>query len=202
MHNNHSSEKNKFMKYLLDSKKNPVNKDLRNSVTNNNGNNLKIKVGKDTILNFNNLNNGNTLNNLLIVNKKVKIVKNDNYNHNMKIKKRNNEKEEKEEKKDIKDYTHKKNIISNNNISKNSEIEEENEIKIADQSHKKLPVRNMQRIHIKNVKLKNNQTGYNLTNFRKKQISDLDNININSNDNNFSKKINKKILISHLLVIL
>ena len=192
MHNNHSSEKNKFMKYLLDSKKNPVNKDLRNSVTNNNGNNLKIKVCNDMILNFNNLNNGNTLNNLLIVNKKVKSVKNDNYNHNMKIKKRNNEKEEKEEKKDIKDYTHKKNINSNNNISKNSEIEEENEIKIADQSHKKLPVRNMQRIHIKNVKLKNNQTGYNLTNFRKKQISDLDNININSNDNNFTKKNKQK----------
>ena len=190
MHNNHSSEKNKFMKYLLDSKKNPVNKDLRNSVTNNNGNNLKIKVCNDMILNFNNLNNGNTLNNLLIVNKKVKSVKNDNYNHNMKIKKRNNEKEEKEEKKDIKDYTHKKNINSNNNISKNSEIEEENEIKIADQNHKKLPVRNMQRIHIKNVKLKNNQTGYNLTNFRKKQISDLDNININCNDKKSSK--NKK----------
>ena len=34
------------------------------------------------------MNNGNTLNNLLIVNKKVKSVKNDNYNHNMKIKKR------------------------------------------------------------------------------------------------------------------
>ena len=120
MHNNHSSEKNKFMKYLLDNKKNPVSKDLRNSVTNNNGNNLKIKVYNDMILNFNNLNNGNTLNNLLIVKKKLKSVKNDNYNHNMKIKKRNNEKEEKEEKKDIKDYTHKKNINSNNNISQNS----------------------------------------------------------------------------------
>ena len=186
MHNNHSSEKNNFMKYLIDSKKNPVNKDLRNSVTNNNGNNLKIKVCSDIILN---LNNGNTLNNLLIVNKKVKSVKNDDYNHNMKVKKRN---KEKEENKDIMDYTHKKNIFSNNNIiinkSRNSEIEEENEIKLGDQSHKKLAVRNMQRIHIKNVKLKNNQTGYNLTNFRKKQVSDLDNINVNNNEKNISKK--------------
>ena len=186
IHNNHSSEKNNFMKYLIDNKKNSVNKDLRNSVTNNNGNNLKIKVCSDMILN---LNNGNTLNNLLIANKKVKSVKNDDYNHNMKIKKRN---KEKEEKKDIMDYNHKKNIFSNNNIiinkSRNSEIEEENEIKLGDQSHKRLAVRNMQRIHIKNVKLKNNQTGYNLTNFRKKQISDLDNINVNSNDKNISKK--------------
>ena len=197
MHNNHSSEKNNFMKHLLDSKKNPVNnKDLRNSVTNNNGNNLKIKVCNDIALNFNNLNNGNTLNNLLIVNKKVKSVKNDNYNHNMKIKKR---KKEKEEKKDIMDYTHKPNIFSNNidnnlNKSQNSEIEDENEIKIVDQSHKKLVVRNIQRIHIKNVKLKNNQTGYNLTNFGKKQISDLYNININinRNDKNFTKKNKQK----------
>ena len=197
VHNNHSSEKNNFLKYLLDSKKNPVNnKDLRNSMTNNNGNNLKIKVGSDIVLNFNNLNNGNTLNNLLIVNKKVKSVKNDNYNHNMKIKKRN---KGKEEQKDIKDYTNKKNMFSNNNISnskkdksKSSEIEEGNEINFGDQSHKKLAVRNIQRIHIKNVKFKNNQTGYNLTNFRKKQISDLDNININSNDKNFTKKNKQK----------
>ena len=197
VHNNHSSEKNNFLKYLLDSKKNPVNnKDLRNSMTNNNGNNLKIKVGSDIVLNFNNLNNGNTLNNLLIVNKKVKSVKNDNYNHNMKIKKRN---KGKEEQKDIKDYTNKKNMFSNNNISnskkdksKSSEIEEGNEINFGDQSHKKLAVRNIQIIHIKNVKFKNNQTGYNLTNFRKKQISDLDNININSNDKNFTKKNKQK----------
>ena len=197
VHNNHSSEKNNFLKYLLDSKKNPVNnKDLRNSMTNNNGNNLKIKVGSDIVLNFNNLNNGNTLNNLLIVNKKVKSVKNDNYNHNMKIKKRN---KGKEEQKDIKDYTNKKNMFSNNNISnskkdksKTSEIEEGNEINFGDQSHKKLAVRNIQIIHIKNVKFNNNQTGYNLTNFRKKQISDLDNININSNDKNFTKKNKQK----------
>ena len=197
VHNNHSSEKNNFLKYLLDSKKNSVNnKDLRNSMTNNNGNNLKIKVGSDIVLNFNNLNNGNTLNNLLIVNKKVKSVKNDNYNHNMKIKKRN---KGKEEQKDIKDYTNKKNLFSNNNISnskkdksKTSEIEEGNEINFGDQSHKKLAVRNIQIIHIKNVKFKNNQTGYNLTNFRKKQISDLDNININSNDKNFTKKNKQK----------
>ena len=145
------------------------------------------------ILNFNNLNNGNTLNNLLIVNKKIKSVKNDNGNHNMKIKKRN---KENEEKKDIIDYTHKKNMFSNNNIlinkSRNSEIEDENELKLGDQSQKKLVARNMQRIHIKNVKLKNNQTGYNLTNFRKKQISDLDNININCNCNDKKSSKNKK----------
>ena len=194
LHSNHSSEKNSFMKYLINNNnknKNQTNKDLRNSVTNNNGSNLKIKVCSDMILNFNNLNNGNTLNNLLIVNKKIKSVKNDNGNHNMKIKKRN---KEKEEKKDIMDYTHKKNMFSNNNIlnnkSRNSEIEDENDIKLGDQSQKKLAPRNMQRIHIKNVKLKNNQAGYNLTNFRKKQISDLDNININCNDKKSSK--NKK----------
>ena len=195
IHSNHSSEKNNFMKYLMESKKNTMNKDLRNSVTNNNGTNLKIKVCSDMLLNFNNLNNGNTLNNLLIVNKKVKSVKNDNYNHNMKIKKRN---KENEEQKDIMDYTHKKNVnmLSNNNINKSkiSEIEEENDIKLEDQTHKKIAVRNMQRIHIKNVKLKNNQTGtgYNLTNFRKKQISDLDNININSNNKNYTKKNKQK----------
>ena len=195
IHSNHSSEKNNFMKYLMESKKNTMNKDLRNSVTNNNGTNLKIKVCSDMLLNFNNLNNGNTLNNLLIVNKKVKSVKNDNYNHNMKIKKRN---KENEEQKDIMDYTHKKNVnmLSNNNINKSkiSEIEEENDIKLGDQTHKKIAVRNMQRIHIKNVKLKNNQTGtgYNLTNFRKKQISDLDNININSNNKNYTKKNKQK----------
>ena len=195
IHSNHSSEKNNFMKYLMESKKNTMNKDLRNSVTNNNGTNLKIKVCSDMLLNFNNLNNGNTLNNLLIVNKKVKSVKNDNYNHNMKIKKRN---KENEEQKDIMDYTHKKNVnmLSNNNINKSkiSEIEEENDIKLGDQTHKKIAVRNMQRIHIKNVKLKKNQTGtgYNLTNFRKKQISDLDNININSNNKNYTKKNKQK----------
>ena len=196
LHSNHSSEKNNFMKYLIDNNdinKNQTNKDLRNSVTNNNGNNLKIKVCSDMILNFNNLNNGNTLNNLLIVNKKIKSVKNDKGNHNMKIKKRN---KEKEEKKDIMDYTHKKNMFSNNNIlinkSRNSEIEEENELKLGDQSQKKLVARNMQRIHIKNVKLKNNQTGYNLTNFRKKQISDLDNININCNCKDKKSSKNKK----------
>ena len=196
IHSNHSSEKNNFMKYLIDNNninKNQTNKDLRNSVTNNNGSNLKIKVCSDMILNFNNLNNGNTLNNLLIVNKKIKSVKNDNGNHNMKIKKRN---KENEEKKDIIDYTHKKNMFSNNNIlinkSRNSEIEDENELKLGDQSQKKLVPRNMQRIHIKNVKLKNNQTGYNLTNFRKKQISDLDNININCNCNDKKSSKNKK----------
>ena len=196
IHSNHSSEKNNNMKYLIDNNninKNQTNKDLRNSVTNNNGSNLKIKVCSDMILNFNNLNNGNTLNNLLIVNKKIKSVKNDNGNHNMKIKKRN---KENEEKKDIIDYTHKKNMFSNNNIlinkSRNSEIEDENELKLGDQSQKKLVARNMQRIHIKNVKLKNNQTGYNLTNFRKKQISDLDNININCNCNDKKSSKNKK----------
>ena len=113
----------------------------------------------------------------------------------MKIKKRN---KENEEQKDIMDYTHKKNVnmLSNNNINKSkiSEIEEENDIKLGDQTHKKIAVRNMQRIHIKNVKLKNNQTGtgYNLTNFRKKQISDLDNININSNNKNYTKKNKQK----------
>ena len=195
LHSNHSSEKNNFMKYLLNNKKNQVNKDLRNSATNNNGNNLKIKVCNDIILNLNNLNNGNTLNNLLIVNKKVKSVKNDNYNHNMKIKKRNQE-----EKKDIMDYTHKNSFFSINNnnnnnnnlnISKNTERGEDNGGKVYDQTLKKLPVRNMQRIHIKNVKLKENQTGYNLTNFRKKQISNLENININNN-NNFPKKNKQK----------
>ena len=196
IHSNHSSEKNNFMKYLIDNNninKNQTNKDLRNSVTNNNGSNLKIKVCSDMILNFNNLNNGNTLNNLLIVNKKIKSVKNDNGNHNKKIKKRN---KENEEKKDIIDYTHKKNMFSNNNIlinkSRNSEFEDENELKLGDQSQKKLVARNMQRIHIKNVKLKNNQTGYNLTNFRKKQISDLDNININCNCNDKKSSKNKK----------
>ena len=196
IHSNHSSEKNNFMKYLIDNNninKNQTNKDLRNSVTNNNGSNLKIKVCSDMILNFNNLNNGNTLNNLLIVNKKIKSVKNDNGNHNKKIKNRN---KENEEKKDIIDYTHKKNMFSNNNIlinkSRNSEIEDENELKLGDQSQKKLVARNMQRIHIKNVKLKNNQTGYNLTNFRKKQISDLDNININCNCNDKKSSKNKK----------
>ena len=193
LHSNHSSEKNNFMKYLLNNKKNQVNKDLRNSATNNNGNNLKIKVCNDIILNLNNLNNGNTLNNLLIVNKKVKSVKNDNYNHNMKIKKRNQE-----EKKDIMDYTHKNSFFSINNnnnnnlnISKNTERGEDNGGKVYDQTLKKLPVRNMQRIHIKNVKLKENQTGYNLTNFRKKQISNLENININNNKN-FQKKNKQK----------
>ena len=196
LHSNHSSEKNNFMKYLIDKNninENQTNKDLRNSVTNNNGNNLKIKVCSDMILNFNNLNNGNTLNNLLIVNKKIKSVKNDNGNHNMKIKKRN---KEKEEKKDIMDYTHKKNMFSNNNIlinkSKNSEIEDESELKLGDLSQKKLAERNMQRIHIKNVKLKNNQIGYNLTNFRKKQISDLDNININNNEKKSTKNNKQK----------
>ena len=181
------------MKYLLNNKKNQVNKDLRNSATNNNGNNLKIKVCNDIILNLNNLNNGNTLNNLLIVNKKVKSVKNDNYNHNMKIKKRNQE-----EKKDIMDYTHKNSFFSINNnnnnnlnISKNTERGEDNGGKVYDQTLKKLPVRNMQRIHIKNVKLKENQTGYNLTNFRKKQISNLENINVNNNKN-FAKKNKQK----------
>ena len=193
LHSNHSSEKNNFMKYLLNNKKNQVNKDLRNSATNNNGNNLKIKVCNDIILNLNNLNNGNTLNNLLIVNKKVKSVKNDNYNHNMKIKKRNQE-----EKKDIMDYTHKNSFFSINNnnnnnlnISKNTERGEDNGGKVYDQTLKKLPVRNMQRIHIKNVKLKENQTGYNLTNFRKKQISNLENINVNNNKN-FAKKNKQK----------
>ena len=192
LHSNHSSEKNNFMKYLLNNKKIQVNKDLRNSATNNNGNNLKIKVCNDIILNLNNLNNGNTLNNLLIVNKKVKSVKNDNYNHNMKIKKRNQE-----EKKDIMDYTHKNSFFSINNnnnnlnISKNTERGEDNGGKVYDQTLKKLPVRNMQRIHIKNVKLKENQTGYNLTNFRKKQISNLENININNNKN-FPKKNKQK----------
>ena len=193
LYSNHSSEKNNFMKYLLNNKKNQVNKDLRNSATNNNGNNLKIKVCNDIILNLNNLNNGNTLNNLLIVNKKVKSVKNDNYNHNMKIKKRNQE-----EKKDIMDYTHKNSFFSINNnnnnnlnISKNTERGEDNGGKVYDQTLKKLPVRNMQRIHIKNVKLKENQTGYNLTNFRKKQISNLENININNNKN-FPKKNKQK----------
>ena len=193
LHSNHSSEKNNFMKYLLNNKKNQVNKDLRNSATNNNGNNLKIKVCNDIILNLNNLNNGNTLNNLLIVNKKVKSVKNDNYNHNMKIKKRNQE-----EKKDIMDYTHKNSFFSINNnnnnnlnISKNTERGEDNGGEVYDQTLKKLPVRNMQRIHIKNVKLKENQTGYNLTNFRKKQISNLENINVNNNKN-FAKKNKQK----------
>ena len=193
LHSNHSSEKNNFMKYLLNNKKNQVNKDLRNSATNNNGNNLKIKVCNDIILNLNNLNNGNTLNNLLIVNKKVKSVKNDNYNHNMKIKKRNQE-----EKKDIMDYTHKNSFFSINNnnnnnlnISKNTERGEDKGGKVYDQTLKKLPVRNMQRIHIKNVKLKENQTGYNLTNFRKKQISNLENINVNNNKN-FAKKNKQK----------
>jgi hypothetical protein len=196
LHSNHSSEKNNFMKYLLNNKKNnQINKDLRNSATNNNGNNLKIKVCSDIILNLNNLNNGNTLNNLLIVNKKVKSVKNDNYNHNMKIKKRN---QENEEQKEIMDYTHKNSFFSINNnnnnnlnISKNTEKEEDNEAKLYDQTLKKLNVRNMQRIHIKNVKLKENQTGYNLTNFRKKQVSNLENININNNNNN-NKNLSKK----------
>ena len=188
---NNGSEKNSHTKYIIDSKKQTDKNELRNSVTSSNGNNLKIKVYNDMLLNFNNLNNDNTLNKLLIVNKKVKSAKNDNYNRNRNIK--NKIREIKEEKKDIMDYTHKKNIPSNNNLNntKNSELDEENHFKILDKTHKKLAVRNMQRIHIKNVKLKSNQTGYNLTNFRKKQISDLDDLNLN-NDENSNKTLTKK----------
>ena len=188
---NNGSEKNSHTKYIIDSKKQTDKNELRNSVTSSNGNNLKIKVYNDMLLNFHNLNNDNTLNKLLIVNKKVKSAKNDNYNRNRNIK--NKIREIKEEKKDIMDYTHKKKIPSNNNLNntKNSELDEENHFKILDKTHKKLAVRNMQRIHIKNVKLKSNQTGYNLTNFRKKQISDLDDLNLN-NDENSNKNLTKK----------
>lgn len=181
--NNHSTEKNQnLLNYFNDNDKKTSNKDLRNSVTNNNGKHLKIKVTKNDLLNFNNLNNKN-FNNLLIINKKIKSAKeNNNIQSNKNFEKENRIKI----KETIKIKPKKEDIISsinenemnsiNNKINENNN-EDNNEYKIGDVSiknNKKMIIRNIQRIQIKNIKLKNNPTGYNLTNICQKKLQDFD----------------------------
>ena len=180
--NNHSTEKNQnLLNYFNDKEKKASNKDLRNSVTNNNGKHLKIKVTKNDLLNFNNLNNKN-FNNLLIINKKIKSAKeNNNFQSN-----KNFENERIKIKETIKIKPKKEDIISSinenemnsiNNKIKGNNNEDNNEYKIGDisiKNNKKMIIRNIQKIQIKNIKLKNNPTGYNLTNICQKKLSDFD----------------------------
>ena len=203
IHNNHSTEKNgNFINYFNENKKKPIKKELRNSVTNNNGNHLKIKVYKNDLLNFNNLNNHN-INNLLIINNKIKSAKNT-INSNINIIRNNNMQSKRlldnenknkqkeiinQEKEDIINNNNNKNTNLNNKKNNNKNNKEKNNndnkyngnnngnnngIKNEDQSHKKMIIRNIQRIQIKNIKLKNNPTGYNLTNICKKKLEDFD----------------------------
>ena len=200
IHNNHSTEKNgNLINYFNDNKKKSIKKELRNSVTNNNGNHLKIKVYKNDLLNFNNLNNHN-FNNLLIINNKIKSAKNT-INSNINIIRNNNiqskrllEKENKSKQKEIVNEEKEDLINDNKNINKNINIKKNNnkdnkeknnndnnsndnnskDNKNGDQNHKKMIIRNIQRIQIKNIKLKNNPTGYNLTNICKKKLEDFD----------------------------
>ena len=200
IHNNHSSEKNgNYMQFFNDNKKNSMKKELRNSVTNNNGNHLKIKSNKNDILSFNNLNKNN-INNLLIINNKIKSAKNT-INSNINIIRNNNiienkrvqENENKSNPKKVLDKDNEK-IINNKNKNKiknknkqnnknnreknnndsNNKDSNNNGNKNDEQSHKKTIIRNIQRIQIKNIKLKNNPTGYNLTNICKKKLENFD----------------------------
>ena len=185
MHNNHSTDKNaNLINYFNDNKTKSIKKELRNSLTNNNGAHFKIKVYKNDILNFNNLNHNNNINNLLIINNKIKSAKNnvnnniDNNNIQCKkeleniIKQKEVTHEEKKEKSNNKEKN--KNDKEKNNSNKNNNIDNKNNSinKNGDQSHKKMIIRNIQRIQIKNIKLKNNPTGYNLTNICKKKLED------------------------------
>jgi hypothetical protein len=183
IHNNHSSDKKANLKnFFYDNKKKNLKKELRNSVTNNNPNHLKIKIYKNDILNFNNLNNNN-INNLLIINNKVKNTRNDNnmnmnnihskrveMNNKITLKETLNQEKEVE----MMNSGRNSNGDKNKNINKNNNDEKSN-IKNAEQSHKRMIVRNIQRIQIKNIKLKNNPTGYNLTNICKKKLIDMEN---------------------------
>ena len=182
--NNHSTEKNQnLLNYFNDNDKKTSNKDLRNSVTNNNGKHLKIKVTKNDLLNFNNLNNKN-FNNLLIINKKIKSAKEN--NNNIQSNKNFGNENRIKIKETIKIKPKKADIISsindnemnsiNNKINENNN-EDNNEYKIGDisiKNNKKMIIRNIQKIQIKNIKLKNNPTGYNLTNICQKKLSDFD----------------------------
>ena len=182
IHNNHSTDKNtNLINYFNDNKKKSIKKELRKSVANNNGNHLKIKVYKNDILNFNNLNNNN-INNLFIINNKIKSAKND-INNNIRSERvvenenKVNQKEEiKPEQKDMINNnlkTNKNQIIDNEKKNNKKHTHNENNInKNGDQSHKKMIIRNIQRIQIKNIKLKNHPTGYNLTNICKKKLID------------------------------
>lgn len=181
--NNHSTEKNKnILNYFNDNEKKASNKDLRNSVINNNGKHLKIKVTKNDLLNFNNLNNKN-FNNLLIINKKIKSAKeNNNIQSNKNFEKENRIKIKevikiKEKKEDMISSINENEINSINNKNNENYNEDNNEYKIGDisiKNNKKMIIRNIQRIQIKNIKLKNNPTGYNLTNICQKKLSDFD----------------------------
>ena len=209
-HNNHSTEKNvNFINYFNDNQKKTIKKELRNSVTNNNGNHLKIKICKNDILNFNNLNNNNE-NNLLIINNKIKAAKMNNINiiHNgnnvnnvnvnninvninnvqsKKILENENKNKPKEIVNQEKEDNNKIKINNNNKNNKekinNDKTNKKNNNNNGDQSHKKMIIRNIQRIQIKNIKLKNNPTGYNLTNICKKNLED-DNLELSKKKGN------------------
>ena len=192
INNNRSSDKNNnFIHYFNESKKKAIKKELRNSVTNNNANHLKIKANKNDILSFNNLNNNN-INNLLIIKNKIKNAKNDNNddnnnndNNNENINNNNNnvkskilKNENKMRQKEVFKYEL-ENILNssrknNNNKTNDEKINNKNNNKNAEQSHKKLIIRNIQKIQIKNIILKNNPKGYNLTNTCNKK-SELEN---------------------------
>ena len=119
----------------------------------------------------------------IIINKKIKSAKeNNNIQSNKNFEKENRIKI----KETIKIKPKKEDIISsinenemnsiNNKINENNN-EDNNEYKIGDVSiknNKKMIIRNIQRIQIKNIKLKNNPTGYNLTNICQKKLQDFD----------------------------
>ena len=202
IHNNHSTEKNaNYINYFKDNKKNAIKKELRNSVANNNMNHLKIKVNKNdiiqkiSVLNFNNLNNNN-INNLLI--NKIKNLKHDNNNdvnniQSNKLLENENTMKEKEKEKincenEDNNYKNKKKMNNKDNCEKNNnDKNNNNDNKNGEQNHKKMIIRNIQRIQIKNIKLKNNPTGYNLTNICKKKLEDFE----NSDKNNLKKSKQK-----------
>ena len=189
IHNNHSTDKNSnLINYFNDKTKNHIKKELRNSVANNNGNHLKIKVYKNELLNFNNLNNNN-INNLFIINNKLKNTKNDiknNENNIIKskiiIENENKVKENETIKFERKDLINNDKTIKNKiNQNQNGHNIENNNNRNGDQNHKKMIIRNIQRIQIKNIKLKNHPTGYNLTNICKKKL--IEDANPSKNNN-------------------
>ena len=159
---------------------------LRNSITNNSGKNLKIKIYKNDLINNNNLNNKkvNNINNLLIINKKIKSAKNENNNNNNSNNKINNIFSQKNIK-----------IINKNNIIKKEKddiiiVNHNNTINNNENSinKNKMILRNTHRIQIKSIKFKNNPLDYNLTNICQKKFSDIE----------ISEKNNlKKIKIKH-----
>ena len=175
-----------LIQYFNENKRKSIKKKLTNNGSNSNIKSYNNDLKSSKNLNENNFVNNKKDNNIMHINKKIQSAKNDNILHHRKKLGYENDLQQNEEylnnsenEESLENSLKNHNYIIKNYANENPNIE----------GHKKMIIRNIQQIQIKNIKLRNNQTGYNLTNICQKKLSGQENPKkSNSKKNNLKNR--------------